>query len=145
MSKERSADQAPRRDGPVGGAVPFRGPHFDEIKVERQRQIEVEGWTPEHDDQHEYADLMTAAMTYLWHGTDKGAPLHDDGTPWGWPWDSRWWKPKDRRRNLIRAGALMLAEAERLRRKCPNRPVEHINHKLGIVIRELVAHDEAAA
>ena len=31
-------------------------------------------------------------------------------------WDSEWWKPKDRRRDLIRAGALIVAEIERLDR-----------------------------
>jgi hypothetical protein len=33
-----------------------------------------------------------------------------------WPWDRKWWKPKDRRRDLVRAGALILAEIERLDR-----------------------------
>ena len=34
-----------------------------------------------------------------------------------WPWAAEWWKPKDCRRNLVRAGALILAEIERLDRK----------------------------
>lgn len=33
-----------------------------------------------------------------------------------WPWDREWWKPKDRRRNLVRAAALLIAEIERLDR-----------------------------
>ncbi len=38
--------------------------------------------------------------------------------PEGWPesWASCWFKPKDRRRDLIKAGALILAEIERLDR-----------------------------
>lgn len=33
-----------------------------------------------------------------------------------WPWDSSWWRPKDARRDLVRAAALLLAEIERLDR-----------------------------
>jgi hypothetical protein len=33
-----------------------------------------------------------------------------------WPWEDKWWKPKDRRRDLVRAGALIVAEIERLDR-----------------------------
>jgi hypothetical protein len=35
---------------------------------------------------------------------------------WLWPWSVQWWKPKDRRRDLVRAGALIVAEIERLDR-----------------------------
>jgi hypothetical protein len=31
-----------------------------------------------------------------------------------WPWSFEWWKPKDRIRNLVRAGALIAAEIDRL-------------------------------
>ena len=34
--------------------------------------------------------------------------------PW---WSKDWWKPKDKRRDLIRAAALIVAEIERLDRK----------------------------
>jgi hypothetical protein len=33
-----------------------------------------------------------------------------------WPWSREWWQPKDRRRDLVRAGALIVAEIERLDR-----------------------------
>jgi hypothetical protein len=33
-----------------------------------------------------------------------------------WPWDRKWWKPTDRRRDLVKAAALILAEIERLDR-----------------------------
>lgn len=33
-----------------------------------------------------------------------------------WPWDQSWFKPKDRRRDLVRAGALIVAEIDRLDR-----------------------------
>ena len=33
-----------------------------------------------------------------------------------WPWDPHWFKTSSRRRDLIKAGALILAEIERLDR-----------------------------
>lgn len=33
-----------------------------------------------------------------------------------WPWDWAWWKPKNPRRDLVRAAALIIAEIERLDR-----------------------------
>lgn len=82
----------------------------DEIAAERRRQIEVEGWTPEHDDQHIRGELAAAAACYAHFGwMARRAPTE-------WPWDAEWWKPKDRRRDLIRGGALIVAEIERLDR-----------------------------
>lgn len=40
-----------------------------------------------------------------------------DGAPELWPWDVRWWKPSpDPERNLVKAGALIAAELDRLAR-----------------------------
>ncbi|MEB3421767.1 hypothetical protein VK682_24660 [Salipiger manganoxidans] len=33
-----------------------------------------------------------------------------------WPWDRKWWKPTTPRRDLVKAGALIVAEIERLDR-----------------------------
>lgn len=41
---------------------------------------------------------------------------HPSGLHQRWPWALEWWKPKDNRRNLIRAAALVIAEIERLDR-----------------------------
>lgn len=38
---------------------------------------------------------------------------------WPWTWDRSWWKPTNRRRDLVKAGALILAEIERLDRAAP--------------------------
>lgn len=91
---------------------------IDEIAVERQRQQDGEGWTPEHDDAHVNGEIPAAGACYASH-----AALNDDTReevaghcPSNWPWDSRWWKPKDRRRDLVRAAALIVAEIERLDR-----------------------------
>ena len=88
---------------------------IEEIATERRRQIEAEGWTPEHDDSHTSGEMADAAACYAasarWHGIK---PL--DVCPSRWPWSRDWWKPKDRRRDLIRAAALIVAEIERLDR-----------------------------
>ena len=81
-----------------------------DVLAERRRQIEREGWTPEHDDEHNAGEMARAAACYALFNT---AP-----TPTMWPrqWDASWWKPKDDRSNLVRAAALLLAEIERLDR-----------------------------
>lgn len=84
------------------------------IRDERQRQIDKEGWSCEHDAEHTDGALLTAAIVYLHYGTDKADTLGDDGIPVSWPWEAEWFKPKDRKSNLVRAGALCLAEDNRL-------------------------------
>ena len=89
------------------------------IAEERQRQMDVEGWTPEHDDEHRQEQLANAASSYI-----DAAALIAHGfkdyirVPFGWPWEESWWKPsKDPVRNLVKAGALIAAEIDRLQRK----------------------------
>ncbi|MGY0711770.1 MazG-like family protein [Azospirillum argentinense] len=86
---------------------------LDEIGGERRRQIEAEGWTPEHDDQHGDGQMARAAACYA---MNAARPKADGGVPVAWPWADAWWKPKDARRDLVRAGALIVAELERLDR-----------------------------
>lgn len=88
-------------------------PAILDVMAERQRQQSVEGWTPEHDDEHCNGELAMAAVCYI---NDTGAVNRNGGKPWGWPWDASWWKPDTRRRNLVKAGALILAEIERIDR-----------------------------
>jgi len=90
---------------------------IDEIAAERQRQIEVEGWTPEHDDNHDGGQLLHAAVAYaLAAASDRSENRLAFLAHRWWPWSFSWWKPKNRRRDLIRAGALIVAEIERLDR-----------------------------
>jgi hypothetical protein len=90
---------------------------IDEIAAERRRQIDVEGWTPEHDDLHSAGDLACAAGCYALHaGQSKAGRAAEGYAPADWPWDPEWWKPKDPRRDLIRAAALIVAGIERLDR-----------------------------
>lgn len=93
----------------------------ESIAAERARQIEVEGWTPAHDDEHDMGQLSGAASTYLQHAfsqvNENIPPPIVDG-PGEWPWPTEWWKPSpDPVRNLEKAGALIAAEIDRLKRK----------------------------
>ena len=88
-------------------------PAARDVLVERQRQISVEGWTPEHDDAHSVGELARAAACYA--NPDLVYVLQGT-TGLGWPWDESWWKPADQHRNLVKAGALILAAIARLYR-----------------------------
>lgn len=87
------------------------------IQAERVRQMEEEGWTREHDDTHTNGELAAAGGCYalaMWSRTDCERL---------WPWAADWKPSDDRMRNLVRAGALIAAEIDRLdreRRKTPN-------------------------
>lgn len=91
------------------------GAGFD-VLTERQRQVSAEGWTAEHDDAHIDCSLAAAAATYAL--CTSPAQLKVCGAV-AWPWPSHWWKPTSYRQNLVKAGALILAEIERLDRKLP--------------------------
>ena len=93
-----------------------------DVLAERQRQISAEGWTPEHDDEHSRGEMGRAAAAYALDtasqlsehpGVSKHFALLATGI---WPWNHASHKPADERRNLIKAGALILAEIERLDR-----------------------------
>jgi len=87
------------------------------IAAERQRQMEVEGWTPEHDDVHDRGELAIAAACYAVEGTDANVTHPDvdeegdDYWPWGAQYDKR--RKHDNLRRLIIAGALIAAEIDR--------------------------------
>jgi hypothetical protein len=92
------------------------------IAAERQRQIEQEGWSAGHDKiEHDSGELAAAAICYALHpfsderrGGDFRVPA-GSVVPVGWPWEPEWWKPtpKDRVRELVKAGALIAAEIDR--------------------------------
>ncbi len=98
-----------------------------DVQAERRRQIEAEGWTPEHDDEHSHGQMARAAACYALAGSS--AP--NDGTAallvsLAWPWDEQWWKPSTARRDMVKACALALAEIERLDRAgAPGKEVGH--------------------
>ena len=82
------------------------------IREERRRQVEEEGWTAKKDQQWQRGELVDAAIAYC------HASQHQNFTALiVWPWTLDWWKPKDPIRNLVRAGALIAAEIDRLQRR----------------------------
>ena len=93
------------------------------ISEERQRQIDKEGWTPEHDDQHTDGELSSAASVYAMKNELRELDiLAQDIYTLGegmWPFNSKWYKPTpdDRVRELTKAGALIAAEIDRLQRQ----------------------------
>jgi hypothetical protein len=103
---------------------------IEEISAERRRQIEKEGWSLEHDDRHTDGSMAAAAACYAMPWIEKEERFTDGGgdngrgsvgryrVPKYWPsqWSPYWWKPKGRRYDLVRAGALIVAEIERLDR-----------------------------
>ena len=108
------------------------------IAAERKRQIEREGYTPEHDIHHFEGELAYAAICYAYPNKklilkrhDKMAPAvptvdlkqgpEGEGTylvmpPSIWPFGLENWKPTpdDRIRDLTKAGAMIAAEIDRL-------------------------------
>lgn len=83
------------------------------VFAERARQIADEGYTPEQDDGYNPGVLALHGGLYACHAYDN---LTKKRVPEGWQWDEKWWKPKDPRTNLVMAGALILAEIERMDR-----------------------------
>ena len=102
-----------------------------DIHNERIRQQQEEGWTEEHDNHHVDGSLAMAGACYA---APKNIFIRQDGTydevqfvdPWPWPGNFRG-NPvrnftkdmkdgKERRRQLVIAAALIVAEIERLDR-----------------------------
>ncbi|MDT4861230.1 hypothetical protein FQZ97_958280 [compost metagenome] len=98
-------------------AKDIHSPAARDVLAERQRQVEVEGWTAEHDDMYSHGELAIAAARYAQESARENqldsCPLP---RPSPWPWPAKWWKPGAPRRMLVKAGALILAEIERLDR-----------------------------
>lgn len=102
---------------PAGNAAQTQAAR--DVLAERARQISAEGYTPEHDDEHDSGELALAAALYAIPyeshliGQDEVLPLHmalDLARGWSV-------KPEpNRRKRLVKAGALLLAEIERLDR-----------------------------
>lgn len=103
------------------------------IAGERRRQITEEGWSAEHDSSLIQDQLAYAAICYADpRKREVKIPEGLDGNGWPtktvdgvtiavmppslWPWGKEEWKPtpRDRVRELIKAGALIAAEIDRL-------------------------------
>jgi hypothetical protein len=103
------------------------------IAEERRRQIEAEGWTPEHDDAHTDGELALVAALFatpvplmtvsLTNDQDALRPRYrgltiEASDPFPDHWDDKWDKREKvpRIRLLTMAGALIAAEIDRLQR-----------------------------
>ena len=93
------------------------------IARERRRQIEEEGWSAGHDEQHTGGELSLTASFYAKDVADKlydmdfgFTPPGTSPMPMGWPWHQKTWKPTpdDPVRQLVKAGALIAAEIDRI-------------------------------
>lgn len=97
---------------------------FEEVRqatlllvMERGRQIEEKGYNRDHDDQHTKGELAIAAACYAVPEEERVYEILYN-QPTYWPFGEDNWKPtpEDRIRELSKAGALILAELERLLR-----------------------------
>lgn len=97
------------------------------IEAERERQIYREGWTKEHDDKHVNNELALAAACYA---------VPDVFSQGYWPptWDLNWYKSTTRIRDLVKAGALIAAEIDRLQRI----EIKHTREKLIPKVKKMV-------
>ncbi|MBI8492634.1 hypothetical protein JEZ45_30095 [Pseudomonas aeruginosa] len=86
-----------------------------DVQAERRRQVEVEGYHGFRDNHYINYELSKAARAYIevsWHALSGGLPCKK---PESWPWMAGF-KWADGRTMLVKAGALILAEIERLDR-----------------------------
>lgn len=87
---------------------------FEDVLMERRRQILEEGNTPALDDATyggaRRGELAQAAGAYALHSAFPNVV----GSLWPWPLAS--FKPRSHRENCIRAAALLLAEVEQIDR-----------------------------
>lgn len=100
---------------------------IERIAKERQRQISVEGWTPQHDDEHKDGEIAIAAACYAAPYSIKAdicriipcSCREATCQHFGWPWNGEWDKrgKHERIRQLEIAGALLAAEIDRLLRE----------------------------
>ena len=83
------------------------------IKIERDKQMLLENFSAENDSRYTQRELVMAALAYA---CTDGSPDHDaNAKEMFWPWSDKWYKPSPSIvRNLVKAGALLAAEIDRL-------------------------------
>ena len=112
------------------------------IAEERQRQLEIEKWDYDHDEDYKNGELIGAAACYAVNALNKDGiksrvqihleaessffsgntgdrgdrQLRKAGWYDAWPWDEQWDKRSkhDKQRSLVIAGALIAAELDRM-------------------------------
>lgn len=94
------------------------------IAAERRRQREKESWSWQHDDEHDEGEMALAAIAYALPPAWRSIVRHVAGVSVTfelrrllWPWRNEWKpSPDDRVRELVKAGALIAAEIDRVQR-----------------------------
>lgn len=96
----------------------------ERIAAERERQITHEDYGETHDDSHECGEIIRAAIAYALSAGASIAPVEfvARSPKFHWPWEPESFKPKDPIRDLVRAGALIAAEIDRLLRLNQSEP-----------------------
>ncbi len=104
-----------------GGAVHNLGmmmaelsPAARSVLAERHRQISAKGYTPAADDRYTGCELAAAAATYAVGTKPSDLQVLNARV---WPWPAHTFHFSTYRRSLEKAGALILAELERLDRR----------------------------
>ncbi|HFK2921381.1 TPA: hypothetical protein ACGY72_002570 [Stenotrophomonas maltophilia] len=87
------------------------------IASERERQLCIEGFSRDSDEQYREGELARAATAYVQLAAmdlQVGSRKHiaSQEPPFFWPWAPEWWKPVDARHDLVRAGALIAAQID---------------------------------
>jgi hypothetical protein len=88
---------------------------IEDITAERAKQI-AHGYDAEHDDSHAAGELAIAAEC-LTHVAAYPNIRSADRCPLTWPFETGSWKTLDRRAQLVRAAAFLVAEIERMDRE----------------------------
>lgn len=82
---------------------------YEWIRDEREAQV-AKGYTAEHDNEHDGCELAWAAVSYASYAADE-----DQGMPL-WPFDEAPEIPGSQLEALVKAGACIVAEIERVQR-----------------------------
>lgn len=90
-----------------------------DVLAERAAQVSQRGYRPEADDRYVKRDLAKAAAAYALAAVDGG--LNNSRAKEVYPWKGDPFS-RDQRFNLVRAGALIIAELDRLNRARDVRP-----------------------
>lgn len=89
--------------------IPVLSQALRDVIAERQRQQSTKGYSTQQDDTYIGGELAAAAISYI-------EPMEAESY-WPADWHDDSFKPSDYRRNLVKAGALILAEIERIDRQ----------------------------
>lgn len=103
----------------------LQSPAIAAVLRERLEQVEKHGYTPQHDALHDEAEIAQGALAYLcaalalemgdsFQGEEAArSAAYLDGATKIWPWSNELFRPADYATCLIKAAAMLIAEADR--------------------------------